>query len=414
METADSVSVKNDAPSDVGVVGQYDPTTGTATENSVYAIRRVADALTQFGDIDNSPLTRTVVDALREGASPVYALTPTRNTVAAEDIVGNGDSGILANDGVTEDATKVEFTVDGTVKTTVKTYHPPEAANVTAGEAHYNPTTGEYALDEVPATTATVDYEYFDYSGGIDRFIADVDATSAVDRLGCTTENETIVTYLLAQVESVASQQDRMIAVAGAGAHVHPDTYVNPHNSSRLQLVYPIREPDNHETVLGSVLGTYARLGIDASPLNKRLSQYRVLSDRISDADVESLDAENVVPIVSESAGARFRGDATCVDSANTAEAGMSYGFARLVMDYIADSIEAVEEPYVGRFNNPRVRGDLENALKGRLDKVLASEVILTYNLSVYGIDSQSAGVDVSVDVVAPLANIFNTLTAGN
>lgn len=414
ITTADSVASQNEAPGDGGVIGEYDATNGTATVNTVYAMTRVTDARERFGEEADSPLARAVIDALHDGLAPVYALAPAVNTVSGEDISAGGDSGTLANTGVSENEATVTFTIDSTVKTTIKTYEAPSVGNIPEGEAHYNPSTGEYALDASPATSATVDYDYVDYNAGIDAYMNDMDAISVVDFLASTTENETVTTYLAAAVDTAAVGKDRMIALAGAAAHMDIATYANPHDTSRLQVVYPPREPENMETVIGSYLALRARMGIEQSPLNKRLRGYRKVSLRIGEGDQEALANENVVSLISESRGVRVANDKTCVADTNTEEAGMSYGLARLVMDTVADELEAIEDNYVGKFNNPRVLSDLENALTGRLQFLLESEVLLNFNITVSKVDAMSAQVDTGVDVVAPLTNVFNTISAGS
>lgn len=61
----------------VGVEGQAD-TTGTATVGTPYVISRVDDAVTRFGTVALSPLTRMVKALLDRGAGPVTAIASSK------------------------------------------------------------------------------------------------------------------------------------------------------------------------------------------------------------------------------------------------------------------------------------------------------------------------------------------------
>lgn len=416
VETNDSVGVPSDAPADVGIIGQYDPTTGTATANTVYEIYRTSKARTLFGDGEH--LTEAVIDALQEGVSPVYAMTPARQTVSAEDISALAStSGTLTNAPVSENAEKTTFTVDGTAKTTIITLNDPSHVTPAAGEVYLNPVTGAFELDAVPADASTtndsVAYEYYDYAAAITAFGQDERAVEAVDFLGLTTENQSVVSAGLTEVKAQATNYNFMILLAGAGIHITPSSYLNTYDSSRLQLVYPTRN-DTDESLIGSYAGRRAKIGITTSPINKRLKTQTSLRERLSIDQQKALLAEQVVPLTSESRGSKIVDDPTCVTTAGSEEAGMNYGLARLVMDVVTETVKDNEEPFIGKFNNKKVLKKMENIIGGRLKFLLNSEAIISYSLVVEKISATEASVDVGVVPVAPLRTIRNTISAGN
>ncbi|MFC6953781.1 hypothetical protein [Halorubellus litoreus] len=395
----------------MAIIGQYDPTTGTADPDTVYRITRGTQARGLFGT--GEQLTQAVLDALLEGANPVYALTPARQTVQVEDQSAvSGSEGTLDNAPVSENPAKTVFTIDGTEKTTIVTLDDPTQITPGQDEVYLNPVTGDFQLDQSVSSSATVDYEYFDYEGAIDAFMDDVDAVDAVDFLGTTTENEDVADYLVAQVVLAAKSYDFAIAVAGVPQHMDPQTYSAAHNSSRAQVVYPSRNADG-ESVVGSYLGRRATLGINASPVNKRLRTQDVLYERLSEADQAALIEENVVPLTSERRGSKIVDDPTCVSDGNNEEAAFDYGLARLIMDAVIETIRDNEEPFIGKFNNPKVLKRMQNVLEGRLGFLLSSGAILSYEVYVEKRDKDTADVEVGVTPVAPLRNIYNTVTAG-
>ena len=73
-----SVPNSNDSVFTLGIVGDFD--TATAANDTeagiVYELRRSSRAITLFGKPEDSELTRAVLDAFNEGASPVYATLP--------------------------------------------------------------------------------------------------------------------------------------------------------------------------------------------------------------------------------------------------------------------------------------------------------------------------------------------------
>lgn len=414
VSSATTVSTDGNSPSDVGIVGEADlgggVEQGSADPNEVYLVTRSADARNWFGD--GSLLTEAVTDALNEGAFPVYAVATDSVSVSGEDISGlTSTSGTLAQTPVTEDASASSFTVDGTSKTTTLTYEDPSTLSPDTDEVLLNPVTGAFELDAAPSSgTSEVDYEYQDYPAGHDALAAD--AAEAIDFFVPLSENIDVKTDAQTTVGNMAQEYNFALAIVGAGARVDPLNYTNNFDDSRVQVLYPTRD-DAGKSLLGSYAGKRAALGITTTPINKRLDGEKSLSVSLDKAERGELIGSYVVPLADESAGARIADDVNSVSDSNSEEANIRYGFSRLVVDYVLDTVKTNEQPFVGRLNSPAVRNTLQGLLNSELRPLERSNAILNYEVSVRKVDATTASVELGVETAKPLRFIENEIAVG-
>lgn len=414
VESANSTGVNVGAPGQVGLVGQADLANGTASANEVKQVRTPVSARKLFGA--GSLLAENVVDALAEGAYPVYAVATTETAVTGEDLSGlSSTSGTLANAPVVEDADEVSFTIDGVAKTTVKTYDDPHSLSPGTDEAYYNPTSGDFELDAAPgdtdSTNDTVDYTHFDYDTATDALISAKGET--LDLLGVVNENRAAVDYAHSAVGTAVNQYEFMVAVAGAASRIaDTGTYTNTYDSSRIQLLYPGRDADDMP-VIGAYLGLRARLGIDNSPMFKRLSTAKDLAETMSKADQENLLAEYVVPLADESRGARVVEDVTTVSDNNSDESAMRQVLHRLIIDYVTEVVHLNSERYIGELHTTSARNSLRSNITSELNGLLDTNAITAFTITVEEVDAMTASVDVGIDTIDPLRNIVATVSAG-
>jgi len=326
--TAVSTSGLSDA--NVALVGKGDVSEGEADANTPYTITRPTNVANMFGD--GSELTKGVLDALAEGAMPVYAVMAAGDT--AEDY--------------------------------------------------------ENALDALESEEA-----------------------DSIDVLGVISTDEDVAQKLETTVNSMESYHQFALAVTGADV-VDGDTslYKNPFNNSRVQLIYPA-ENNSGDSVVGSFVGLHGRLGINGSVMNKRLKRHSRLSHRLDKGEQMELLGENVVPIASETRGALVIDDPTSIDSNDPDEGEMSLGFTRMVVDRVTEIVKETEEPFIGRLNNPAARGSLQAMISSQLRFLKEQDAILDYDVSVQRRDADSAFVEVQIETVKPLRNIYNTVAAG-
>ncbi|UBF21909.1 tail sheath [Haloarcula virus HJTV-3] len=412
VNSALAVTSSGGAPADVGLVGQADLDAGTAQANAVYQVTRATMAREWFGE--DSPLTQNVLDALAEGAYPVYAVAVDLVDVTGEDLSGlASNTGTLAEGPVSEDAAHTVFTINGSDLTTVLKYEDLSTLSPGAGEVYVNPSTREFKIDAevtVGNTGDSVDYAYGDYDAG-NQALAE-GAGGAVDFFVPLSEEATATQDAQSTVGSLASEYNFAIAIVGATPGLDPESYNNSFDDSRVQVVYPARNAEGYST-LGSYAGRRAKLGITTTPINKRLSTQKSLAVSLDRAARGALIDERVVPLADETEGARIADDVNTVSDTNTEEAGIRFGFTRLVMDYVITTIRVNEQPFIGRLNSRAVRASLEGLLSNQLKTLKRSNAIIDYNVNVYRIDATSAAVEIQVETAKPLRFIENTVTIG-
>lgn len=411
VESASTVGVNVSSPAEVGIVGQADLSDGIAEPNTGYRVTTPVKARTLFGS--GSLLAEAVVDALQNGAYPVYAVATEEIEVVDEDLSNlAATTGTLANTPVIEDADQITFTIDGSEHTTILTYSDPSNKNPAENEVYVNPVTGEFHLDSAPSDTGSVAYIAFDYSSALE-VIAD-EYGEEIDFLGVVNENEDVATELEQVVSEMVQNYKFAIGVTGAAARIEDlSAYSNPFDTSRMQLLYPSRNSDD-ESVIGAYLGMRAQIGLESSGINKRLSGQTDLAVSLSKDDQEVLVENKVSPLADESRGARVVDSPTCVSDENLEEANMSYVFSRMVVDFVTEIVYENSDNFIGRLHTSSARSNLESIIVSELKNLLASQAILGFTVTVEEEDALTASVDVGVEVTKPLRNIEATITAGD
>ena len=412
VNSALSVTSSGGAPADVGLVGQADLVNGTAQTNAVYQVTRATKAREWFGE--DSPLTRNVLDALSEGAYPVYAVAVDLVDVTGEDLSAlASNTGTLAEGPVSENSDDVVFNIDGVELETVLVYDDLSELTPGAGEVYVNPATGDFSIDPetvVGNTGDSVDYATADYVAG-NQALAD-GAGGAVDFFVPLTEDVAVTEDAQATVNAMAGEYNLALAIVGATPGLDPSAYSNSFDDSRVQVVYPARDAEGYST-LGAYAGLRAKLGITTTPINKRLSSVKSLGVSLNKAQRGELIDERVVPLADESEGARIADDVNSVSDTNAEEAGIRFGFTRLVMDYVITTIRVNEQPFIGRLNSRAVRASLEGLLSNQLNTLKRSNAIVDYRVSVSRVDATTAAVEIQVKTAKPLRFIENTVTIG-
>ncbi len=407
VESSRSVGVGLGSAGRAVIVGHGDYSAGTADSNTVYEVRTPTRARTFFGN--DSPLTTAIIDALREGAFPVYGVAAHRDLVENETVTNQ--TGTLADAPLTDDASHTVFTVDGIEKTTIITFSDPAEVDVGDDEVYVNPVTGEYALDAAPATDGLAEYHALDYDGAIE---AVEHSSESFDFVSILDENEDTIHAALDGVDRMVANYDFAIVLAGASPSIDDVyAYSNPFDSSRLQLVYPSRNADG-ESIIGTYAGLRASLGISSSPMRKRVAGQNDLMHSLSTDDMEALLAERVNPIADEASGSRVIDDVTTVSELNDNESEMAHGLSRLIVDFVTVVVQRNADNFIGELHTQAARNALQSSIKSELKDMMELSVIQAYTVSVEHEDAMTASVDVGVETTKPLRNIVATVSAGN
>jgi hypothetical protein len=203
-----------------------------------------------------------------------------------------------------------------------------------------------------------------------------------------------------------------MLIEAGAPVYLTPASYTNTFDSSRIQLLYPTRAATG-ESVVGGMVGVRARLGIDESPMFKRLTSVKNLRLTLSKGEQVDLVQAKVVPLADEAAGARIVEDLTCVADDNAEEDSMRQGLHRLIVDYVTEVVNVASQRFIGRLHTQATRNALRSVISSELSQLLDLQSITGYTLTVEEVDAMTASVDVGIDTVDPLRNIEASILAG-
>lgn len=437
IESAASSGANIGAPGTPVLIGQaylsgtHSSATGSASADTAYRVTRPKKARDLFGDPEYSQLTVAIQDALVEGAYPVYAIAPTTVSVTGEDLSGvSGQSTTLANAPIIESADDITFTINSTTKTTVLYYQgDPENGSPDTDEVLVNPQSGKVYADESMGNTGdSVDYDYADFTNTYDE-VTDASFDSGntflrevADFLALVDENDTQVTNAKNKSESMESNGWFNIALGGAGEPYIDDaatgtdetsSYTDSYDTSRLQLINPSRGADG-DTIMGAYVGRRSALGIDASPLFKRLDSVGALLNNLNQTQKENLVNAQVNPIDEVADGAKIIEDLTTVSDSNSEESAWRRGFARLVTDFTTEEINDAADPFIGDFNNVDTQNNIKGNVTGILKDLLNSQAIEGFSLIVEEVDSITLAVDVGINTSDVLRNIEITITAGD
>jgi hypothetical protein len=406
VDSATSTGINVGASVQIGLVGQADFSSGTAQANTLYEIRTPVKAREVFGS--GSPLAENVVNALTEGAYPVYAVAAEGTEVVDEDV--SAETGTLANVPVSEITSEVTFAVDASAQETVRVLADPSTVSLDADQTAYNPVTGEYVHGATPSTGEAT-YTHYDYSSAID--VLEAERADILDFVGVLVEETVAVEAAHDAVVRMVDNYDFAVVVAGAASYIgDKSAYVNPFDSSRIQLLYPSRNDDG-ESIVGSYLGLRAALGINNSPMFKRLQTQTSLAETLSKSDKESLLVHKVVPVANDRRGGRIVEDLTTVTESNLEEDAMRQVLHRLVIDYVTEITNEVSENYIGELHTQSARNSLRSNIVARLGSLMDLNAITSFVVTVEEVDAMTASVDVGIETIKPLRNILASVTAG-
>lgn len=408
MESVPSVRVNTPSPADIGLVGEGDVVSGEAEAATAYSIRTPGDAYRLFGR--ESELSEAIVDALGSGANPVYAASAGAVEVTGEDVSGQTEAGALAESPVAKLGT-VTFTVDGTAKTVIYTHLDPTTISPSSDEVYLNPVTGEYHVDVAPSTSATVDYHYLSYGGAITAL--EDEYAEQVDFVVPLTENADVKGEAVSMVHRLLDIGEFGVVLAGHASYVDfSGTPEADYDDSRVVEVYPTRNKDG-DSILGGYAGVRAALGVDSSPMQKRIPMVGPLSETLTDAQKAALVAGRIVPIQNASSAPLVRDDLTTVSDTNLDESDWTDSLSRLITDYVTEQVMDVSEPFVGGLHDNDTRLHLQGIIRSRLDVLTDARSLVAFEVAVLPSDAYTAEVHVAIETVKPLRNIVVKVTSG-
>lgn len=413
VESDRSVGIFPESPADALLVGPADLTNGSATAGEVERVGRSSEARNKFGD---SPLTDNLIDALEEGAFPMWGVAVESVDVTAEDLSGlSSNTGTLDEAPVEEDASTITFTINSSDLAVQLVDYVPEATDPGADEVYIEPTSGAFAIDDgitVGNTGDEADYTYHNYSDALNNATSG-NVSDFVDMLGILTENTAVISEAEIDVEDMADEH--RFSVIYAPERLDTDDLTNydcPFDNSRVTLIYPGRDEGDH--IIGAYTGLRSRLGIRTTPIRERLITHDSVDERLTKSDRIALIDNRVVPMQDDPVGVKIIDDINTVDyETNEDERFIRFGYTRLVADYLIRTIQVNEEDFIGDLNNPATRGAMKASIQSSLGELKERSQVIDFQVNVSAESATKASVEVGLDLADPLRNVENTITIG-
>jgi hypothetical protein len=210
---------------------------------------------------------------------------------------------------------------------------------------------------------------------------------------GQDSSNKDMVTKLTGHITSTEAILRERIGVIGCNGSVDVDAIKGAkvvNDSGRIVYVAPginvsRRNPATGETTTENLSGAYtasavagllASIDVQVSPTNKVLNVVD-LAAKFNHTQLEKLVTENVLTVESREGFRVVKGVTT---STNVAWRQIT---TRRIVDYAIYGVRAACNPYIGKLNNERVRGAMKATLDGFLTRMVESEALTGYQLSV-------------------------------
>ena len=207
--------------------------------------------------------------------------------------------------------------------------------------------------------------------------------------------NAEMVDVLKGHLAATESINRERIGVMGCNGSVSVNDILNAkgnlvHDGGRVIYVAPgitlsRRDPATGLTTPEQLSGAYtaaavtgliSSLPVQASPTNKTLN-LTSLAVKFNHGQLEKLVEANVLTVEQREGLRVVKGITT---STNTAWSQIT---TRRIVDYAIFGVRAACNPYIGKLNNDRVRSAMKATIDGFLTRMVESEALISYELSV-------------------------------
>lgn len=386
-------------------IGVGDSTADAGVNNAVSPISR-SDIDTQFGA--GTELAEQLKDARANGANIdyLYGVMLDVTSVSAETFAGTA-SGTLANAPIIEDPStiSVQDTVDATAVTVEFRYDSPPTAPTDADTVHLNPITGEWTADS--SSDYEFDYDWPDYSAALDEAETVIE-TEETGIIAPFAESESISTDLSGRLNALRPNYKMAFGLSAAEPNANTtenepkyDTsaYTDSIDNDAMFLHAPARKQGSKSTITGAVGGLLAGNAIDDSVFHENLV-VDDLEQRLSGAEVEDLEGEQVMPVRQPKSG----GTITLENNISTSTATSwerDYWTMRII-DQVTLIAKTIGDSILGRINDTETRSTVESQIRVEMRNLAQDRLIdpvegEDWFVEVYEVDNNTVGVDLGI-----------------
>lgn len=377
----------------VVVFARGDPASGSANANEPVQPSGPGELESLFGE--GTPIVEQIRRVANNGVSygMIWGVMPEPISVSTESLTG-GTDGTDHTDGskfenapVIEDLTTVEVETDtGTAQSITFMYETNmDATNSDftslspdAGEVFVNPITGEWIAGT--ADTYSANYEYLDWSSAFDA-AEDVVKEQEIGAWGIDTESDAVISTASTKVETLRTNQWKMVRVLGlarpnvTGDDTNPefdvDDYTDSVDDEATFLIAPGRIDTQQQTILGGVLGIAASNTITNPIIGDAIAGVNDLEQTLNVPEQETLEGQQVIPI-SNSGDPQIEGNL----STSTASDWQRTYFSRRIADQLILSARAVAKATRGRLNNENTETIVEEEVGDEIVDMIAQGVL--------------------------------------
>lgn len=404
------------------IIGNGDPTSGSASVNTPTQISSNLDADRKFGS--GTELAEAMKEARGNGAniSYLYGVMYEEKNVTGETVTASS-SGTLANAPIIEDTStiSVQDTVDAVSATVEFRYGNPPSTPTSSNTVFINPITGEWVADS--SSDYSFDYSYPDYTTALQEAssVIEVEDSGIIANLS---ENENIATDLSQQVNSIRPNYKMAIGLQPAQPNSNSNdnrpkydtsTYTDNIDNDAMFLHAPARKKSSKNLITGALAGLMAGNPLSDSIYRESLSTDD-LYQRLSETDCNNLRGEEVIPIKQPQTG----GSIVVNDNLSTSQKTdweRDYWRKRIV-DQVILLARAVGNAVIGQINDKDTRRTVEETLSVEL-RGLANDSLIKPNTSndtnwfveVYEIDADTVGIDIGVTPYGIVKRVDTTIT---
>jgi len=263
------------------------------------------------------------------------------------------------------------------------------------------------------------------YGAGLDALANEI--VNIVVLAGQDATQKDMVTKLTSHITSTEGMLRERMAVIGCNGSVDVDAITNAkvvNDSGRIVYVAPgisvsKRNPATGQTTTTTLSGAYtacavagllASIPVQTSPTNKLLN-LDDLAAKFNHTQLEKLVQGNILAVESREGFRVVKGITT---STNVAWSQIT---TRRIVDYAIYGVRAACDPYIGKLNNERVRGAMKATIDGFLTRMVESEALTGYQLSVTATrENEIAGqaiVNMTIQPTFSIDFVMVTMTLG-
>jgi len=408
LEAGDTRTVSAAFERTAGIVGVGDVATNDGEEGTVYEVNNSTEARRLFGS--DSELQEQIDLAFLNGATVVFAVAvPTQSNTES---FGTAASAVLTESPVLDPnlhstSINVTDTTDAASVNVNISYTSPPSTPTTPNTANLNPITGEIEFDSTSSYDVTYDY------GTYQTAISDMVKKSPRSLAVCT-ENTTVATNLLTELETVDDNFNFITGYVGASPDINASGYTDNFDSRRLVVSHASRGYfDTAETnmgrTVGAIAGKQAGKELGDSTTYENVGGFASLHQPVTKTDYSNLIDSQVLPLVED--GPVF----IVKDMTTSTEPKFERIYASEIADEATENTHTVAQSFVGEPNIQQVRTSLADSLGLTYDDLKSNNLLNGYNISVtQGADDFTIDVNIGADIVAIIDNVDVQITIGD